>query len=115
MTSIINQLVSHVLDTPFEAFSQEVIAAAKDRLIDALGCTVSGSGGSGNEALMATLMAWGGASQATVLGTGQKLPLPHAPLILRCAGLSRKASTKARWWDTFPALRSLQRSALASS
>ena len=81
MPSIIDQLVSHVLDTPFEAFNEETILAAKKRLIDALGCTVSGAGASGNDAMLNIFSEWGGAPQATVLGSGTKLPLPHAAMV----------------------------------
>ncbi|QGU08231.1 MmgE/PrpD family protein [Corynebacterium occultum] len=80
-TTIIDQLVNHVLDTPFEAFSEETIEAAKMRLVDALGCTVSGSGVAQNDALTSLFQEWGGAPQATVLGSGLKLPLAQAAMI----------------------------------
>lgn len=78
---LIDKLVDHVLDTPFSAFSSEVITAGKHRILDALSCTVSGAGVEGNDAYSATFMAWGGNEQATVLGSGDKLPLPYAAVI----------------------------------
>lgn len=80
-TALIDHLVNHILDTPFEAFSEETIEAAKMRLVDALGCTVSGSGVAQNDALTILFQEWGGAPQATVLGSGLKLPLAQAAMI----------------------------------
>lgn len=79
--SIIDQLVSHVLDTSFEAFHADTIEAGKMRLVDALSCTVSGSGIAQNDALFTLFQEWSGAQQATVLGSGQKLPLAQAAMI----------------------------------
>lgn len=78
---IIDQLVSHVLDTPFEAFDAETIEAAKMRLVDALGCTVSGADVAQNDAIFSLFREWGGAEQATVLGSGTMLPLAQAAMI----------------------------------
>lgn len=79
--ALIDRLVEHILDTPYEAFSEETIEAAKMRLVDALGCTVSGVGIGQNDALKEVFHQWGGTPQATVVGTGEKLPLPHAAMI----------------------------------
>ncbi len=81
MHSIIDSLVSHVLETPFEAFNDEVIEAAKLRLIDALSCTVSGEGAPGNDAAVAVFRAIGGAPQASVIGSAERLPLPYAAML----------------------------------
>lgn len=77
---IIDRLVDHALDTPFEAFGDDVIEAAKMRLIDALGCAVSGAGGAGNEAVLQVIRALGGAPQASVVASGEKLALPYAAM-----------------------------------
>ncbi|WP_411731455.1 MmgE/PrpD family protein [Paeniglutamicibacter sp.] len=84
--SIIDRLVEHSLDTPFERFDAEVIAAAKMRLIDALGCTVSGSHGAGNDAFAAVVRNLGSAPQASVVASNEKLALPYAAMInsLQC-------------------------------
>ena len=86
VVSIIDQLVSHVLDTPFEAFSEDDILAAKKRLIDALGCTVSGAGVSGNDAMLNLVRTLGSAPQASIVGSDEKLALPYAAMInsLQC-------------------------------
>ena len=41
--ALIDRFVRHVLDTPFEAFSESDLLAAKKRLIDSMGCALSGS------------------------------------------------------------------------
>lgn len=81
MQSIIDRLVQHVLDTPFEAFGADVIEAAKMRLIDALSCTVSGAGAPGNDAAVSVIRAMGGAPQASVIGSNERLPLPYAAML----------------------------------
>ncbi|MDN3482378.1 MmgE/PrpD family protein [Arthrobacter sp. APC 3897] len=78
---IIDRLVEHILDTPYEAFTEDVIEAAKMRLIDALGCTVSGAGGAGNDAVLQVVRALGGAPQASLVASGEKLALPYAAMI----------------------------------
>lgn len=78
---IIDAFVSHVLETPFEAFGDDVIEAAKMRLVDALGCAVSGAGGAGNDAVLEVVRSLGGAPQASVVASGEKLALPYAAMI----------------------------------
>lgn len=81
MQSIIDRLVSHILDTPFEAFDNAVLDAAKMRLIDALSCTISGAGAPGNNAAADVIRAMGGNPQASVLGSEEKLSLPYAAML----------------------------------
>lgn len=81
MTDLLDRIVSHVLDTPFEAFSDDVLAAGRDRLVDAIGCTVSGARVAGNEPYAQLLRRWGGAGEAAVLGTSTRLPVAHAALL----------------------------------
>jgi len=78
---LIDQLVSHVLNTRFEAFDQEVVDAAKLRLIDTLSCTVGGRNASGNQPFLELIRTWGGSSQATVLSHGDRVPLQHAVMM----------------------------------
>lgn len=81
MQSIIDRLVSHVLDTPFEAFDEAVLDAAKMRLIDALSCTISGAGAPGNDAAAEAIRAMGGTPQASIFGSDEKLSLPYAAML----------------------------------
>lgn len=78
---LINRIARHILDTRFEDFSSEVVQAAKLRLIDALSCAVGGHESPSNAVYFNLFKSWGGAGQASVLGFGEKLPLPQAALI----------------------------------
>lgn len=78
---IIDRLVNHALDTPFESFSEATLDAAKMRLIDAMGCAVSGAEGAGNQAVLEVVRALGGAPQASLVASGEKLALPYAAMI----------------------------------
>lgn len=78
---IIDRLVEHILDTPFDAFTEDVIEAAKMRLIDTLGCTVSGAGAAGNDAVLQVVRALGGAPQASLVAGTEKLALPYAAMV----------------------------------
>lgn len=78
---LIEDLASHVLDTKYEVFNDEVIEAAKKRLIDIAGCTLSGANASGNAALLDVIRGWGGTQEATILVHGDKVPLPHAAMM----------------------------------
>lgn len=78
---LVRRIARHIIDTRFEDFSADVIQAVKLRLIDALSCTVGGHVSPSNAVYMNLFKSWGGAPQASVLGFGQKLPLPQAALI----------------------------------
>ena len=79
--SLIDQLVDHALDTPFEAFDAKAITGAKMRLLDALSCGVSGADEHGNDAMLQVLSNMGGAPQASVIGSNRRLPLAHAAML----------------------------------
>ena len=59
--ALIDRLVRHVLDTPFEAFSESDLLAAKKRLIDSMGCALSGVDVAGNDAMLDLVRSWAGA------------------------------------------------------
>ncbi len=79
--ALIDRIVRHVLDTPFEAFSDSDLLAAKKRLIDSIGCALSGVGVAGNDAMLDLVRSWAGAPEAAVLGRPDRLPLPYAAMI----------------------------------
>ena len=65
--ALIYRLVRHVLDTPFEAFSESDLLAAKKRIIDSMGCALSGVDVAGNDAMLDLVRSWAGAPEAAVL------------------------------------------------
>jgi 2-methylcitrate dehydratase PrpD len=78
---LIEELADYILTTKYDAFSDEVIEAAKKRLIDIVGCAIGGANASGNRALLKVIKGWGGNKEATVLAHGDKVPLPNAAMI----------------------------------
>lgn len=78
---LLDRLVTHILDTPFEAFSPEVVLAAKKRLIDATGCALAGVAVDGNEAFLDLFSAWSGRGEAAVIGRSVRLPAAQAALV----------------------------------
>jgi 2-methylcitrate dehydratase PrpD len=86
MATITQQLIHNVLDTRYEDFSSEVIRDAKNQLIDIVAVTLSGTNGSGNSSLLDLVRQWGGRGEATILGLGDKVPLPLAAMMnsLQC-------------------------------
>lgn len=78
--TLIDRIVGHVLDTPFEAFSDADVLAAKKRLIDTMGCALSGVD-VGNDGVLDLYRSWGGTPEAAVPGRSDRMPLPHAAMI----------------------------------
>lgn len=79
--ALIDRIVRHVLDTPFEALSESDVLAAKKRLIDTMGCALSGVAVVDNDAVFDLYRGWGGSPEAAIPGRSERLPLPHAALI----------------------------------
>lgn len=84
----IDRIVHHALHTRFEDFPQEVVEAARLRLIDTLSCVLGGAEGGGNQAMLGLVRSWGGAPQATILTHGDRVPLQHAAMMNALMGRS---------------------------
>lgn len=78
---LIDNLVDHILDTRFDAIPAVALEHARLRLVDVLGCSLSGAHTSGNDALLDLVRHWGGHAQATVLFHGDRVALPHAVMM----------------------------------
>lgn len=81
MSELIDAIVSHVLDTSPEAFDDHVRRAGRNRVLDAIGCTVSGARVASNEPMAQLLGRWGGAEEASVIGGSARLPVAHAAML----------------------------------
>lgn len=79
--ALIDRIVSHVLDTPFEAFDEAHLMAAKKRLIDSASCALSGVDVEGNDAVLDLMRTWAGAPEVAVLGRSDRMPLAHAAML----------------------------------
>ena len=73
-------LCEHVARTRYHDLPRAAVAATKTFLQDTLGVAVAGSAGPWVEELVGCLSGWGTADQASVLGSGTRLPAPAAAL-----------------------------------
>lgn len=74
-------MVANVVRTPFESFDATVLATARMRIIDVVGCMLGGVHAPGCSMLVDLVREWGGREEATILGVGGKVPAPHAALV----------------------------------
>ena len=78
---VVEELARNIVATNFEAFDDNVIAQAKNRLIDIVGCTVGGVNAPGCSELRDLVREWGGNEQATILVRGGKAPACNVAMI----------------------------------
>jgi 2-methylcitrate dehydratase PrpD len=77
----IHRFAEHVVATSFDDLAREAITATKTFVLDTLGVAVAGSGEPSSAQLGRTASAWGRADEATVWGSGQRLPAGTAALV----------------------------------
>ena len=70
----------HVVSTSLDDMPDEAIKAAKTFILDTLGVGISGAGGPMAAELVAAASKMGTGSDATIWGTGQKMPAGNAAL-----------------------------------
>lgn len=80
------EIVSFVFKTGYKDISPEVIRLAQEFILDGLGVTLAGSTEKGSRIIQAQLREMGGKGEATVVGTGLKLPAPRAALANGASG-----------------------------
>lgn len=68
----------HFARARFEELPPEVVRIAKHQILDTLGVAVAGFGQPGAAQVLELAAEWGGAQQASVIGTPLKLPAPNA-------------------------------------
>lgn len=81
MSAYLEKMLDNVLSTSFENFDQAKLENAKYRIIDVLGCVISGANATGNLALIDLVKAWGGREEATILVHGGKAPAHNVALV----------------------------------
>lgn len=79
--SITADLARHVVRTPFEAFSDFDLERARNRVIDVIGCTLSGANAPGCSMVLEMMREWGGRKESTILCHGGKLPAHNAAMV----------------------------------
>jgi 2-methylcitrate dehydratase PrpD len=75
---ITEEWAKYILKTEYEAFDQDTIAQAKNRIIDTTGCIIGGANASGNSILLELMKEWGGKKEATILVHGIRVPVHNA-------------------------------------
>ncbi|MCL2336959.1 MAG: MmgE/PrpD family protein [Firmicutes bacterium] len=81
MSTQVEQISANVLNTSFQNFTQEKLANAKNRIIDVLGCIISGANAPGNLELINLLKTGSGNGEAAILVHGGKAPARDAAMI----------------------------------
>ncbi len=79
--SITRELVRNVRETSFDSLEAAVIDRARDRIIDVVGCMISGADAPGCSMLLNILQEWGGRQEATVILHGVRIPVHCAALV----------------------------------
>ena len=76
----LGKLIENIINTKYEDIPSEIIAHAKNRIIDAIGCLICGAKDTGNPELINIIRKWGGNPEATVLVYGDKVPVINAAM-----------------------------------
>jgi 2-methylcitrate dehydratase PrpD len=79
--SIIEELVSNVLETSFESFDLESIEQAKNRIIEVIGCSIGGANATGCNTIVDLVKKWGGVGESTILVYGGKAPANNVAMV----------------------------------
>jgi 2-methylcitrate dehydratase PrpD len=79
--SLIQELASNVLETRFESFDNDTVEHAKNRILDAIGCTIGGANASGCGVIVDLVKKWGGEKESTILAHGGKVPAHNAAMV----------------------------------
>ena len=77
----IDKIVANVLETRFEDIDNDVLQNAKERIIDTVGCLISGADDPSNPELVKLMMDYGGKKESTILMYGGKIPAAHAAMV----------------------------------
>lgn len=79
--TVTDELIDNVLKTRFERFDGTIIENAKNRIIDTVGCLISGANAPGNLELIDLVKDWGGKDEATILIDGSKAPAQNVAMV----------------------------------
>jgi 2-methylcitrate dehydratase len=77
----VQALAENALKTRFEDLDQETIETIKGRVIDILGCAISGANASGNRELIDLVKGYGARGEATILVHGGKVLVQDAAML----------------------------------
>jgi len=77
----IENISENILNTNFENFDQAILENVKKRIIDVVGCLISGANAPGNLALIDLVRSWGGSKDATILVHGGRGPAHNVAMV----------------------------------
>jgi len=77
----IDKVSESALDTSFTDIDKVTLQNAKYRILDLLGCTLSGAMGAGNEGFVNLVRSWGGKEESTIFVLGGKVPAHNAAMV----------------------------------
>ena len=79
--NISQEFSANVVKTGFSAFDEVTVSRARWRILDVVGCIISGANAPGCPAMLSLVKRWGGAAESTVFVHGMKLPAAHAAMM----------------------------------
>jgi 2-methylcitrate dehydratase PrpD len=74
-------LAAFIVDTSYDSLPPSIIEAAKDLILDSLGCTIGGAALTPGRIIVQLFQELGGLQESTVWATGKKLPCLHTTYI----------------------------------
>lgn len=79
--TIVTEWARNIKETHFEDIDPRMIEGAKLRVIDVIGCTISGVNGDGCSMILDLIKEWGGKQESTILVHGIKTPAHYAAMV----------------------------------
>lgn len=79
--SIIKEMARVVLETHFDAIEEDIVAQAKNRIMDTIGCMIGGANASGCQMLIDLVGEWGGKPECTIPVHGYKGPAQNVAMV----------------------------------
>lgn len=74
-------LVRHLVDMDYDRLPSSAVACAKTFLLDTLGVGIAGANGTGVAALRSLARSWGDVPEASIWGSGERLPAASAAFV----------------------------------
>jgi 2-methylcitrate dehydratase PrpD len=79
--SIIQELTKNVLKVRYESLDDDTVENAKLRVIDVIGCAISGANAAGCKKIVDLVKEWGGKEESSILIYGTKIPAHNAAMV----------------------------------
>ncbi|MBI2854773.1 MAG: MmgE/PrpD family protein [Chloroflexi bacterium] len=77
--SVLDDIISNILETPFEKFATATVENAKKRIIDVVGCSVAGAKVEAFPVILDLVRDWGGRAESVLLACpGVRVPAQNA-------------------------------------